>query len=93
VDAAYQSQQQFAIEQDPNQIQKAYTLVDASIGIRNEDSRYAVTLFVKNLFDQNYYVTSQGSNLLPSNLDLVEKYAIRPKSADRYLGVTVGFKF
>jgi len=93
VDAAYQSSQQFAIEQDPFQVQEAYTLVDASIGVRESGSRYSVILFVKNLLDKNYYVTSQGSNLLPSNLNLVEKYAIRPKDADRYLGVTVGFKF
>jgi len=32
VDASYQSSQQFAIEQDPNQVQDAYTLLDASIG-------------------------------------------------------------
>lgn len=65
----------------------------ASNRIKDNDSRYSVTFFVKNLFDKNYYVTSQGSNLLPSNLNLVEKYAIRPKNADRYLGLTVGFKF
>lgn len=93
VDASYQSEQQFAIEQDPNQIQEAYTLVDASIGVRESDSRYSLTLFVRNVFDKNYYVTSQGSNLLPSNLNLVEKYAIRAKNADRYFGATAGFKF
>ncbi|HEY5755589.1 MAG TPA: TonB-dependent receptor [Steroidobacter sp.] len=93
VDASYQSEQNFAIEQDPNQVQEAYTLVDASIGVREINSRYSVTLFVKNLLDKNYYVTSQGSNLLPSNLNLVEKYAIRPKNADRYVGAAFGIKF
>lgn len=93
VDASYQSEQNFAIEQDPNQLQEAYTIVDASIGVREINSRYSMTLFVKNLLDKNYYVTSQGSNLLPSNLNLVEKYAIRPKSADRYVGAAVSFKF
>jgi iron complex outermembrane receptor protein len=93
VDASYQSKQQFAIEQDPNQIQDAYTLLDASFGIRDIQSRYSLTLFVRNLLDKNYYVTSQGSNLLPSNLNLVDKYAIRPKDADRFFGATVSFKF
>jgi iron complex outermembrane receptor protein len=93
LDASYQSSQNFAIEQDPNQVQKAYTLLDASIGIRDVDSRYTVTLYVKNLLDENYYVTSQGSNLLPSNLNLVDKFAIRPKNADRYLGAAIGFRF
>jgi iron complex outermembrane receptor protein len=93
VDASYQSSQQFAIEQDPNQIQDAYTLLDASIGVRDTQSRYSLTLFVRNLLDKNFYVTSQGSNLLPSNLNLVDKYAIRPKDADRFFGATVSFKF
>ncbi len=93
VDAVYQSEQQFAVEQDPNQIQDAYTLVDASIGIRAADSRWGLTLFAKNVFDENFFVTSQGSNILPSNLNLVDKYAIRPKNADRYFGATLTLKF
>jgi iron complex outermembrane receptor protein len=93
VDASYQSSQQFAIEQDPNQVQSAYTLLDASIGVRDLQSRYSLSLFVRNLLDKNFYVTSQGSNLLPSNLNLVDKYAIRPKDADRFFGATFSFKF
>jgi iron complex outermembrane receptor protein len=93
IDASYQSEQNFAIEQDPNQVQDAYTIVDLSIGVKEINSRYIATLFVRNLFDENYYVTSQGSNLLPSNLNLVEKYAIRAKNADRYVGAALSFKF
>jgi iron complex outermembrane receptor protein len=93
MDASYQSSQQFAIEQDPNQIQRAYTLVDASIGVHDIKSRYTLSLFVRNLLDKNFYVTSQGSNLLPSNLNLVDKYAIRPKDADRFFGATFSLRF
>src|SRR5262249_35075034 len=53
--ANYQSEQQFAVEQDPLLVQKAYTLVDASIGARSLDGRYSLTLFVKNVFDKNYF--------------------------------------
>jgi len=61
--------------------------------VRDKQSHYSLTLFVRNLLDKNFYVTSQGSNLLPSNLNLVDKYAIRPKDADRFFGATVSFKF
>jgi iron complex outermembrane recepter protein len=93
VDASYQSEQNFAIEQDPNQVQEAYTILDASLGVHEINSRYTATVFVKNLLDKNYYATSQGSNLLPSNLIQVDKYAIRPKNADRYIGASVSVKF
>lgn len=93
IDVSYQSAQQFAIEQDPNQIQRAYTIVNASVGVRNPDGRYTLTFFAKNLFDQNYYSTSQGSNLLPSNLNLVDRFAVRPKDADRYVGASLGLSF
>ena len=43
VDLSYQSEVQFAVEQDPLQVQKGYTIVDASIGVTAPDSRYTLT--------------------------------------------------
>ena len=89
----FQSEQHFAIEQDPLLVQKAYALVDASIGIRTGDERYSLTLFVKNLFDTNYYSTVSHNSLLAtaaSPLDLIATYN---KDADRYFGATFGVRF
>lgn len=92
-DVSFQSDQIFAIEQDPLLRQDAYEIVDLSIGLRQIDNRYSVTAFVKNLFDQNYYNSLIGLALLPANLTLVDLYANRPKNADRYFGASVGFQF
>ena len=89
----YTSAQQFAVEQDPLLVQPAYTLVDASIGIKTIDDKYSLTLFVKNLFDENY-LTSIGHNSLlattASPYDLVGTYN---KDSSRYFGATFGVKF
>lgn len=93
VDLSYQSDVQFVIEQDPLQTQDGYALVDASIGVTAPDSRYTLTLFVKNLFNQNFYTTTSSSALIATNLNVVDVYAFRPKNADRYFGASLGFRF
>jgi len=89
----YTSAQNFTSELDPLAVQKAYALVDASIGIATSDKRYSLSLFVKNLFNE-HYLTSIGHNSLLSTtatpFDLVGTYN---KDADRYFGATLGFRF
>lgn len=89
----YTSEQQFAVEQDPLLVQPGYVLVDASIGFKTTDDRYNLTLFVKNLFNENY-LTSIGHNSLLSTaaspFDLVGTYN---KDSSRYFGATFGVKF
>ena len=93
VDLPYQSDVQFAIEQDPLQTQDGYALVDASNGLSAPDSRYTLTVFVKNLFNQNFYTTTTTSALIGNNLSVVDVYAFRPKNADRYFVASLGFRF
>lgn len=89
----FQSGQQFAIEQDPLLVQRAYTLVDASIGIRTIDKRYSLSLFVKNLFDVNYFTSVSHNSLLATAAKPFDLTANYNKDADRYFGATVGVKF
>jgi iron complex outermembrane receptor protein len=93
IDVSYQSRQQFAIEQDPFQIQRDYALVDASVGLKDVDNRYSLTFFVKNLFNKNFYTTTSTAALISTNTNVVDVYAFRPKNADRYFGATLGTKF
>jgi iron complex outermembrane recepter protein len=90
---SYQSAQNFSVEQDPLLEQEAYTLVDLSLGLRQIGGRYSVSLFVKNLFDENYF-TSIGHNSLlatpASPFDLVATYN---KDSRRYFGVNLGYRF
>jgi iron complex outermembrane receptor protein len=92
-DLTYQSDEIFALEQDPLSRQDGYPLVDLSMGVRQADGRYSLTFFVKNLFDQNFYTSLGSSALHGSDLTDLDLYANRPKNADRYVGATLGFKF
>ena len=59
-----QSKMNFVIEQDPLTQQDAYTIVDASIGLRDQSNRYRLTFFVKNLFDEHYVTLMARSSTL-----------------------------
>lgn len=91
--AAFTSQQNFTSELDPLAVQPAYVIVDANIGVKTEDERFSLTLFVRNLFDE-HYLTSIGHNSLLSTTtnpyDLVGTYN---KDADRYFGATFAVRF
>lgn len=93
IDATYQSSQQFAVEQDPLLQQPSYTLVDASIGVRDEEGRYTFALFVKNLTDRNYYTNLAHGGLLASTASPNDLYGNFNKDADRYFGATLGVRF
>lgn len=93
VGVSFQSKQQFAIEQDPLLVQKAYTLVDASVGIHTTDQRYSLSVFVKNLFDVNYYTSVSHNSLLATAARPYDLTANYNKDADRYFGATLGVKF
>jgi iron complex outermembrane receptor protein len=93
VDLTFQSDEQFALEQDPLQRQGAFALVDLSFGVRHPDKGWSATVFVKNLLDKNYYTGMSPTALDPLNPALLDIYAFRPKNADRYLGGTVGLRW
>ncbi|MFZ2994811.1 TonB-dependent receptor [Sphingobium sp.] len=93
VGVSFQSKQQFAIEQDPLLVQEAYTLVDASVGIHTADRRYSLSVFVKNLFDVNYYTAVSHNSLLATAARPFDLSANYNKDADRYFGATLGMKF
>ncbi|AEG50415.1 TonB-dependent receptor plug [Sphingobium chlorophenolicum L-1] len=89
----YQSEQHYAIEQDPLLTQSGYTLVDMSLGVQDIEKRYTATLFVKNLFNQHYlsalahtfvYATSATPNDLLGYIN---------KDSNRYFGATFALKF
>ncbi|WP_447726615.1 TonB-dependent receptor [Sphingomonas koreensis] len=89
----YTSAQQFAVEQDPLLWQPAYVLVDASIGIKTIDNRYSLTLFVKNLFDENYLTSIGHNSLLATTANPYDLVGTYNKDSSRYFGATFGVKF
>jgi len=90
---SYQSAQNFSLEQDPLLAQKAYTLVDVTVGVRSPDDRYALRLFVKNLFDVNYFSSIAHNGLLATAATPLDLVAVYNKDADRYVGATFSVRF
>jgi iron complex outermembrane receptor protein len=89
----YQSATIFALNQDPLLKQDGYAIVDASIGLRQADSRWNVTLFVRNLFDRTYYSQLNHGTVLANATNGTDLWANINKDADRYFGATFGVKF
>lgn len=89
----FQSEQQFSLAQDPLLVQQAYALVDMSVGVRDADRRYNVSVFVRNLFDTTYYSQLNHGLILATPASPNDVFANIPKDADRYFGVNFGFRF
>lgn len=92
--AVSQSKFNFTIEQDPLTVQKAYTIVNASIGLHDLAGRYELSLFADNVFNQ-HYLSSMGraatlttAAVTPNNI-----VGTVPKDADRYFGATLSVSF
>jgi iron complex outermembrane receptor protein len=89
----YYSRQQFAIEQDPLLVQKAYALVDATLGVRTMDDRYTVSLFARDLFDRHYVSSIAHTSTLATAANAYDLAAFINKDADRYVGIDMQVKF
>ncbi len=94
VNAAYQWQDDvnFSLLADPGAEQEAYGVMNLSVGlVEREDARYKVTLFVNNLFDEEY---AQGignaGGLWGGTPVYIHTY---PREANRYAGLRVGARF
>jgi len=84
----------YTIEQDPLTVQKAYTIVNGSIGVHDLSGRYELSLFCDNVFNQHYLssiaraATLTSAAVTPNNL-----VGTVPKDADRYFGATISVTF
>ncbi|SEN67689.1 iron complex outermembrane recepter protein [Sphingomonas gellani] len=89
----YQSEVNFALNQDPLLVQKGYALVDGSIGFHDADNRYNLTFFVRNLFDEHYFTQLNHGTILATTANPNDLWANVSKDADRYVGATFGVRF
>jgi iron complex outermembrane receptor protein len=90
---AFQSRSLFAVNQDPLLEQEAYTLVDLSAGIGDVDRRYTLSVFVRNLFDRNYYTGLAHVGLLATTAQPFDLQANYAKDSRRYAGATFSVRF
>ena len=88
-----QSAVNFSLEQDPDAVQKGYATFDASIGLRRQDGRYSVTLFVRNLTDKHFLTSIGRAGQLTNAANPYNLTGFIPKDADRYFGANLSVSY
>lgn len=82
----WQSKVNFDLTQNPRDVQGAYGIADAAIGLQSADDAWRVSLFVNNLFDQDYVTRIIDDT--PRNDPFILQQQV-PRNAERYFGVRV----
>lgn len=91
--ANYQSRVLFDLSQDQALDQSGYTTFDASLGVKTEDNKIQVTVFVRNLTDRHFANGKQRDNLLTNAANPGNIMFFTAKSAARFFGGTVRYNF
>jgi iron complex outermembrane receptor protein len=84
VDANYQSETNFDLQQQPDSVQKPYTIVNATVALQSV-AGWRVALLVKNLTDKSYATFIQNSG------NHINRYV--PRDDQRYVGVNFRYDF
>jgi len=87
----HQSSVNYSLNQDPQTFQKAYSVVNLGLGVRDEDRRYEVVFFVNNLLNEKYFVNL--SNASGNFGNQLATQALIPRDFNRYGGVRVSLNF
>ena len=94
VNLSYQWQDDvsFSLLGDPGAKHDAYGIANLSLGvIESRSERYSLTLFVNNLFDEDYATNIANFGFLwGNNPTYVQTF---PRDAERYAGIQVGVRF
>jgi iron complex outermembrane receptor protein len=88
-----QSAVNFTLEQDPDAVQKGYATFDASIGVRRQDGRYGLTVFMRNLTDKHFLTSVGRAGELTNATNPYNLTGFVPKEADRYVGATLSVSY
>lgn len=84
-EAQHRSSVFFSFARDPLTRQDGYTLFNATVGVRTADDRFSVSVYGKNLSDQDYALTIARSALVAGSYQY--------QGLQRSYGVVAGFKF
>lgn len=87
----WQSDVNFDLTNNPRTIQEAYGLFNAAIGLQGNDNGWQVSLFVNNLFDQNFV-----TQIIDDTSNRVDPFILvqqNPRNAQRFVGLRVRLGF
>jgi iron complex outermembrane receptor protein len=85
LDGSYTGSHYFSVDNNPVLYEDGYWLANTSLALRSADERYSATVWVKNLFSENYLVTG----LANTSLGFIELFPGMPRT----FGVTVAASF
>ncbi|HWU73952.1 MAG TPA: TonB-dependent receptor [Sphingomonas sp.] len=86
----YQSSVYYVAE-DPQTFQKAYSIVNAGLGVRDKDRKWEIVAFINNLFDVQYYPAL--GNAAGNFGNRIATQALLPRDFRRYGGLRLGVNF
>jgi iron complex outermembrane receptor protein len=86
----YQSSVYYVAE-DPQTFQKAYSIVNAGLGVRDKDRKWEIVAFVNNLFDVQYYPSLV--NTAGNYGNKIATQVLLPRDFRRYGGLRLGVNF
>jgi len=85
LDGSYTGAHYFSADNHPTLYENGYWLANSSVGLVSADTRYSVTVWVKNLFDEKYLI----SGLANTGLGFIEVFPGMPRT----FGVTAAARF
>lgn len=88
---SYQSKLNYALNQDPQTIQKGYGILNLSAGIRNPERHYEVIAFVNNVTNEQHYANIFDSAGTYSNQ--LATQVILPRDFKRFAGIRASYSF
>ena len=89
----YQSDITYSLEQDPLLREDGYPIVDASIGFGAPDRKYTVTLFARNLLNQNFAASLFRNAIWGSSATVANVDGFFTKESRRYIGGNLRVQF
>lgn len=87
----WQSEVNFSSNANPRSVQGAYGIGNASIGLQGSDDAWRVSLFVNNLFDQDYVARIVDDTSTRSDPFILLQQV--PRNANRFFGIRARFGF
>lgn len=88
---SYQSKVNYSLNQDPQTVQKAFSILNLSAGFRDTARHYEVMAFVNNVFNQHYYANIFDQAGTYNNQ--LATQVILPRDFKRYAGVRAAYSF
>jgi iron complex outermembrane recepter protein len=89
----YTTRQTFDLAQDPGLYQKAYTIVNATVGASDKDQKYQLSLSVNNIFNQLYYASTNRIQETLTTTSYNNIAAIIPRDATRHFSLNLSVKY